>query len=448
MNRILLIATLLVSSLGAALPADGSRPEHVVVISIDGLMPDSYVHPAKHGLKIPNLRALVEKGCASPGVLGVYPTVTYPSHTSLMTGRNPADHGIVDNTPLDPFNLTNGGWYYYAAEIKVPTLWQVAKAAGKKTASVFWPVTVGADIDYNVPEGRFIRTEHDLALQRALSTPGLMKEIETRFGAWDPEHVDDRARAQAAAHILAKYKPNLLLLHLFDLDHDQHYSGIDSPTAVQTLEKTDALLGLIQKEAEAAGMADRIAWVIVSDHGFRSVKREFHPRAVLRSLGYMTYDDRDRLKSWRVYARLSGGSFALVAKDPQDKQAIDHATAFFRKLAADGSYGISKVFSPAELKEMGARPDAFLAIDAAPDFTIGYAGAGAWVTESNLKGTHGYDPRDPELFSSMLFSGKGVAKCQSLADAKMLDVAPTAAALLGIKMPSARGKILEQAVAK
>jgi predicted AlkP superfamily pyrophosphatase or phosphodiesterase len=129
---------------------------HVIVISIDGMMPEVYTNPDRLGLRIPNLREMAQAGYASQGATGVFPTVTYPSHTSMMTGVAPAVHGILANTPLDPFDKNRGGWYYYTEQIRVPTLWQVVKQAGGTTAAIGWPVTVGANFDINIPETGYV----------------------------------------------------------------------------------------------------------------------------------------------------------------------------------------------------------------------------------------------------------------------------------------------------
>src|SRR5580704_1638767 len=66
----------------------------LVVISVDGLRPDYVTQADAHGAKIPNLRRFLKEGTYADGVQGVVPTVTYPSHTTLMTGVWPAKHGI------------------------------------------------------------------------------------------------------------------------------------------------------------------------------------------------------------------------------------------------------------------------------------------------------------------------------------------------------------------
>jgi predicted AlkP superfamily pyrophosphatase or phosphodiesterase len=84
----------------------------VLLISIDGLRPDNVFRADELGLKIPNLRRFLVDGTYATGVRGVLPTVTYPSHTTLLTGVIPAVHGIIANTTFDPLNKNYGGWYW------------------------------------------------------------------------------------------------------------------------------------------------------------------------------------------------------------------------------------------------------------------------------------------------------------------------------------------------
>jgi predicted AlkP superfamily pyrophosphatase or phosphodiesterase len=124
-----------------------------VMISIDGLRPDYVTQADRHGLKIPTLRRFLALGSYAEGVVGVVPTVTFPSHTTLVTGVWPTEHGIYSNRKFDPSNTIFDEWYWYASEIKTPTLWEAVSKTGKVTASVAWPVTVDAKwVKYAIPE--------------------------------------------------------------------------------------------------------------------------------------------------------------------------------------------------------------------------------------------------------------------------------------------------------
>src|SRR3954471_7173932 len=151
----------------------------LVVVSIDGMHPGYISDADQYHLKIPVLRRLYRTGAHAPGVRGVLPTVTFPSHTTLVTGVWPARHGIFNNTIFDPEGKDLGDWYWYSEDIRVPTLWKAAADAGYTVGSVSWPVSVGAPgITYNIPEYWRTFTAQEMKLLRALSTPGLMDELE------------------------------------------------------------------------------------------------------------------------------------------------------------------------------------------------------------------------------------------------------------------------------
>lgn len=443
LSKVYLVATTAIILCGFFPARASGQVKHVVVISIDGLMPAAYTKPVENGKHVPNLLAMKQEGCASPGVLGVFPTVTYPSHTAMMTGQFPAAHGIVGNNPLDPFDRTNAGWFWYADKIQVPTLWDVIKQNKGTVGAISWPVTVGAaPIDYNIPEYRTIKIQDDISLLRGLSTPGLLANVEEHVGKLTPEAWNDEWRANAASFIFKKYKPTLLLLHIFDLDHEQHAYGPGSPEALETLAKLDSYVGKLKKEIAEAAAGEPVAWIIVSDHGFRPIQKQFHPRVLLRSLGLASFNSQRKVTDWRVFTQNAGGSIAFFASDPKDQEAIRMTTAQMNALASDPQFGIGKLYTEADIKELKAFPGAFLAAEGAPGFAFGDGVDGPMVTRSASKGTHGYDPRHPELFASMILSGKGIQHCQELKEARLVDVAPTAAALLGMKFPASEGRPL------
>ena len=114
------VLALVTDAVRAAPAPAGER--FAVLVSIDGLMPASYTAPDALGLSVPNLRRLVAEGASAEGVVGVLPSVTYPSHTTLLTGTPPGTHGIPFNTYFDPLGRSNDAWLWYAREVRVPTL--------------------------------------------------------------------------------------------------------------------------------------------------------------------------------------------------------------------------------------------------------------------------------------------------------------------------------------
>ena len=291
----------LAALLAFALPLSAARAEPVLLISIDGLQPADVIEAERRGLEIPNLRRFVREGSYATGVVGVLPTVTYPSHTTLVTGTSPARHGIVGNTTFDPTQINAGGWYWYASDIKVPTLWDAAKRAGHSTASVHWPVTVGLGaIDWNLPQ--VWRSGHgdDAKLVAALSTPGLLPELEGALGTYAPginEEIDgDETRGRFVAEIIARKKPYFTTAYLTALDHEQHAKGPGSPEAHAILERIDAIVGRLVAAQLAAHPDSVIA--VVSDHGFSPTTTEVNFYKAFIDAGLITLGPYGKIASW------------------------------------------------------------------------------------------------------------------------------------------------------
>src|SRR5688572_9947887 len=119
---------------------DAAGKARVLVISIDGMRPDYVTEADKHELKIQTLRKFLAASAYAEGVIGVVPTITYPSHTTMMTGVWPIEHGIFGNQKFNP--LAEGREQITDfSDIKVKTLWEAAHQAGYTVANVGWPVT-------------------------------------------------------------------------------------------------------------------------------------------------------------------------------------------------------------------------------------------------------------------------------------------------------------------
>ncbi|MCB1158292.1 MAG: alkaline phosphatase family protein, partial [Leptospiraceae bacterium] len=221
----------------------------LIILSVDGF-PAYYSEDESILNLMPNFRKLMKKANFSNKVRSVYPTLTYPSHTSMITGLDPSAHGITSNRPIDPFEKkTDGAWYWYKEDIKVPTLWDYAKKNGLKTGSVYWPVSVGAEINYNIPQYWRYKNEEDIKLLKALSSPGLYKMVQERTGIDVAEYTGDTEKMRAGIEIWKSKQPDLLFIYTTDIDSAHHYNGgVYSKTAKQKISKIDELIGLLIDE--------------------------------------------------------------------------------------------------------------------------------------------------------------------------------------------------------
>jgi predicted AlkP superfamily pyrophosphatase or phosphodiesterase len=425
----------------------------VLMISIDGLKPEYVTHAAEHNLRIPTLQRFLKEGTYADAVLAVLPTVTYPDHTTLITGAWPAEHGIYNNALFDPDHKLAGAWYWYASSIKVPTLWDAAHLGGIRTASVSWPVSVNAtSVDTLIPE--YWRTlsppeganPQDRSLLEAISRPdGMLAEMQQRLGPYmqgnETTIQGDETRARFSLDILEHQKPGFITIHLSSLDEAEHLSGPFSAEANQTLETID---GLVEQLMEAALKNDpKTTIVIVSDHGFAKVDHAINLtipfiQAGLLQLG-KTSAGETTVNSWKAQLWSASGLAAVMLHDPADAQTRAQVLDLLTKLAADPQNGISKILNADEIKQAGGFPDAAFVVAMKPGFTIGLALSGPLVNDQTaVKGTHGYLPSFREMHASFLAIGPNILGSHDLGTIDMRQIAPTVAKILGVNLSSAK----------
>jgi predicted AlkP superfamily pyrophosphatase or phosphodiesterase len=402
LQRLLLI---LVPYLLPPLHAEPARK--LVVVSVDGLDWRYLRDRDQLHLKIPNMRRLLQQGRRADGVIGVWPTITWPSHTSLITGVRPDQHGIEGNRRPK----SEGGDYYWNVDLlKSRTLWQVAHDRGLKTAAITWPVTVGAAIDFNLPEKFFRRQGGSMDLDGVTSsaTTGLADLISKAFPSFPQQWVDDRTRALAARFLLREKQPDLLLLHLVGLDAEEHEKGPFDRNANAVLEYTDELIGEL-----LAGLPSNYMFALVSDHGFERIDRIVNPRVLLSKSGVT------------ASLTLSGG--ILTTTEPK-------AATLLRQAAKDPSNGIGDEISRSELLRYAPKlADAAVAFQPADHVMFGSADRGDYATKPEEKGSHGFWPMRHEYRSVFLLWGPGIRN-ESLGEMQMVSIADELAATLGLKI--------------
>jgi predicted AlkP superfamily pyrophosphatase or phosphodiesterase len=417
----------------------------VLVISIDGLHPSYVLEADRFGLKVPNLRALLRDGAHASAVTGVMPTVTYVSHTTLVTGVSPARHGIVANNTFDPLGKNLDGWYWYADDIQVDTLWDVATKAGLVTSAVDWPVTVGARLTWNIAQVWRANTPDDSKLSRVVSTPGLLKEAEKAVGPWPSgyayEVVDDQKKAAFDVWMIQAKKPRLHLAYFSGLDEEQHEHGPYTPRVFAGLEEIDALVGQLRAAVLKAG-GGRAIVAVVSDHGHTTTNKELHLNEALREARLMWLDGRGKVTEWRAFAWLAGGSAGIYIKDPADEDARRSVAQILDALERDPTHPIARVWRGDEVKSTRGFPGADFLVAVPGDYRLGGSLEGKVLRPGVPRGSHGHAPDLTAVDASFFIAGPEIPAGLDLGRIDMRDVAPTLAGRLGLVLAAAEGRDL------
>ena len=390
MTRIIIATTFLASSLFAAQP--------LVVISVDGLDNRYLARADEMGLKIPALRRLMREGQYSKGVIGVAPTITWPSHTTIITGVDPVAHGILSNW------RPPGDKYLDYAQIKTPNLIGAAHKAGLTVAAITWPVTVGAPGEGNLPEFFSTRRGGSMdirSIESKSNPPDLVTKIAADCPSFAQQWMDDRTRTLAAVWILQHEKPGLMLLHLVDLDSEEHDNAPFTRESFATLEHTDELIGQI-----VAALPPLTNVAIVSDHGFERVDKIVNVKSVLPDV-------------------TQSGSI-LLAYDEKTANAL-------RSLKNDPKYGIGREIPKEEFarfpSNLNANPVAVF--DSAEGVMFGNTQNGELVGKPGEIGNHGHWPM--RYRSVYVLWGGGVAH-QVLPEFSIKEIAGRLAKVLGVTL--------------
>lgn len=418
----------------------GPRPpaSRVVLISVDGLWTGDLARAESLGVKLPVLDSLVRAGAFAAGVIGSVPSVTYPSHTTMITGVRPARHGIYSNQrPWLPTDTGPAGkaWYWEADLVRVPTILDAAHAAGLKTAAVGWPVTADdPSIDYNIPEAwdPWVSFDSSLAVIRRRGTPGLLDSL----GAPRVGEFRDSLRGWWTAEIIRRWDPDLVLLHVIDVDHWKHETGPTGDSVWTALMRADRHVGWVLAALHERPRPTTV--IITSDHGFLPYRHTLQPGVLLVRAGLVTLDSLGRVTAWSAGMVGNGGSTMFLPRDTADSTVARRIRAAIPDSLVGPGRPIRAIWPQDTLRALGGDPRALWAIDMNAGYytMLGFRGD---LFVSRRGGGHGYDPRRPELQAFFAAAGPRIRPGTKLGVIRQTDIAPTIARLLDLRLPAVEG---------
>ncbi len=426
-RNLIAITILLLSTIGFA----QQQAKHVVLITIDGFRPDFYLDTAWHAT---HLQALVKGGTHANGVNSVFPSMTYPSHTTIVTGVQPSKHGVYFNGMFEPAGST-GKIYWNDSAIHSPTIWGTLHDKGLKVAALFWPVSADAPVDYNIPDigsmGEKVREDY---AKPAGFVATLKKEVFD--GTTKIEYGKDQNVAKIAAYVIKKDQPTLMTIHFFSVDHAEHMQGRNGDMVKAAISDADEGVGIIEDALKQQGIWENTVLIVTGDHGFLNVTKSVQPNVWLKNAGLL---NDIKTGDWKAQFCSVGGSTYLYLKDKSDLKTLAEVKKTLQDLP-DSARRLFRMIDRKEMDKIGANRDAEFALSGENGASFGGAFTGEAI-KPGKGGSHGYFPDFKEIRTGFIAYGPNIKAGGVIEIMNERDIAPTVAKILGFDFPSADGKV-------
>lgn len=381
------------ASVATAVPSPGEDPPAAAAPTVILLAWDGVRHDYPERASLVGLARMEREGARAKCLVPPYPSSTFPSMVTLATGTYPDRHGIVDNHFYDrkrgAFSREpDPSW------IEAEPLWIAAERQGVPSAVYFW---VGSEADWHGRGARHRKAPFDSDVQEDVKVDEIL--------GWLDLPVAER--------------PRLVMAWWHGTDSVGHMRGPDHEDIASQLVAQDRELERLLAGIDARGLWDRTTVLVVSDHGMTRVDEEVPVAETLRSVG--------------IEAEVTPGAAIahVFLADPTQVDAAARALAALEGVTVFRRDGV-----PAELRFAHPQRTGDLVLTVAPPRTFtmpGLAAAGKLLGWE--RGMHGFHPSLPDMGGVFYAMGRGIPSGVRIDEARAIDVAPTAAALLGIDPP-------------
>ncbi|MCT1798017.1 alkaline phosphatase family protein [Aerococcus viridans] len=420
----------------------------LVIVSLDAFGTEDLAY----ALTLPNFKKFRQEAALVEAVESVYPSLTYMCHTSIVTGQYPKDHGIINNTLLQP-NRISPDWHWYTKYIKTPTLFDIASENDLSVSTILWPVTgKSRSIDYNIAEIFANRKWlSQVAVSLLASSPKYLIEKNHKFGYLrsgikQPE-LDDFVTAVAVDTIMNE-QPDVMAIHLVDLDSTRHGFGVKSPESKAAIERMDAHLGQLFHAIETTPAYKEAHIVLLGDHYQIDTQVVIRPNHLFIEAGLIQTKAQNKIQDYKVYAKGADGSCYIYVKDHNPL-----TMAQLKELLAPLKPYIETIYNREEAAALGADPECFALIEASEDYYFESDIERPIIEDTNkhipgiklLKASHGYSPKKENYTTMFMAKGPKIKAGVTLASGRLVDEGPTMLAMLDLAFKTpVEGKVLGQ----
>ena len=426
------------------------KNKYVIVISFDAVSEEDLEFLSKQ----PNFSKLIKNGALIKNVESVYPSLTYPAHATIVTGKYPKNHGVINNTVLD-FKNDNPDWYWYRKYIKGDTIFDLAEKSGMKTCSILWPVTARSKITYNMPEIFCTKRYDNQILKSALAGSKIYQvNMNKRFGylrqGMEEPYLDNFA-TEVAKKTIRELKPNLILLHLIDSDSQKHKYGIENKKVIESLKRHDERLGEIIESLKLAGIYEDSTIIALGDHSQINVNNVIKLNSILMKNDLINVNG-NKIKSYKAIVKSCDGSSYIYLKNKNDVETRKKVRDILNELKNKYSNVIEEVYNNEEIKNLGADINASFMIEAKRGyyFIDDFLGEAIEVIDESskikhkLRASHGYLPSRDNYKTFFIAYGKTIKKGVVLEKGKLINHGPTIAKILDIDLRDCDGIVEER----
>ena len=411
----------------------------VLVISLDAMTGDDLRQASQY----PHFARLLGQGALATDVLSVFPSLTYPCHVTMATGCTPQHTGVCNNERFLPDTLQRP-WYFYTSQIARPTIFEAAKKAGLTTGCVMWPCMGKGPIDALVPE--IWGDTPDAPFLEPFCQAGteeLIRAIWPQVGKIPQgfrQPMFDEFVCACALEVIRRKQPDLLYVHMCQIDNAKHYAGLHSQAVTDAIARTDRLLGRLLEQTD-----EDTTVVLCSDHGQQPVERVVYPNRLLAAHGLLTMEGPVRIAHWQAQVQSACLSALLYARSPQ---ALAEAAALLQGHGQE--LGIAEILTAEQCRRTFQTGGGFSAAILGTPGTYFHndGGKGSLCVTENLpyRANHGHDPRQGEK-PFFLISGKQARPMARITQGFRLEDEPvTIAAMMGFHLPGADGRVWREMI--
>ncbi len=386
----------------------------------------------------------------------VYPTITYPAHTTMRTGCWPDRHGVINNEQTI-LGEVSSKWEHFNDIVRVPDIFDAAKAAGLTTCSVFWPVTGNhPHVDWLINE--YWPQEPDGDPVECFAESGtdpdtletVRRHIHMVLGHQRQHPFFEKFVFACTDDLIREHRPNLTMVHPANIDAYRHETGIFSDKVIHGLHECDVWLADMLQALDVAGIREETNVFVVSDHGQMDFAGSVHPNVLLARAGLIDVDPDGTLKGYRAICKSMGASCQVWLSDPADRALREETFSVLDAARREGVYGIERVFTEEETARLEHLSGGFsFVLETDGRYSFGNRFTGPVLSAADTSdyktahGTHGYLPeKGPQ--PTLLAFGPGIRPGARADRAGIVDIAPTVAASLGLSMPDTDGRVIEE----